>query len=149
MSRRLSKVRSDITHLRGLFDLTRDGLGKDLCKAATDGVQATIAAEQAPDGTPWDELSAGYEEWKSFQFPGSPIAVLHGTMADPREVAGVPTVASDFASVTYGVSEQARQEAVWFQEGDENQPGRPFFGLTEASRARILEILDGRFATFR
>ncbi len=151
MSAALDRIRRDMARIRELFDLTRDDLGRDLCKAATDGVQATIVAQQAPDGTPWASLSPAYAEWKSFQFPGSPIAVLHGTMADAHEVAGEVAVRPDLARVTYGVSERARQEAAWFSEGDPggNQPPRPFFGLTDASIAACREILDARFATIR
>lgn len=147
MGAELSKVLAVLDRHRKLFDLTRDNLGRDLCKAATDGVQATIAAEQSPDGVPWAPLSEKYEEFKQFQYPGQPIAVLHGIMADPHEVAGIVSVANSWAEVTYGRSEQAREEAHWFQEGNGRQPARPFWGFTAQSLKQAGEILDARFKT--
>jgi hypothetical protein len=149
MSAELDRVRATLDRHRKLFDLTRDDLGKALCKAATDGVHENIAGEHAPDGTPWDKLSAGYAEWKSFHYPGQAMGVLHGTMANPREVAGRPDVATDRAEVTYGVTERARKEYAWFSEGDPaaNRPARPSWGFTAASLAEVGKILDARFAT--
>lgn len=144
----MSRIRADMDRHRHAFDLDRNNLGRDLCKAATDGVQATIAAEESPDGKRWDELSEEYDEWKSFQFPGEPIAVLHQIMADPHQVAGEPpAVTADLAEVTYGITEQAKQEAAWFQEGGNGRPARPFWGLTAASIAESGRILDARLAS--
>jgi hypothetical protein len=143
----MAKFHADIDRHRHLFDLDRNNLGQDLCKAATDGVQATIAAEESPDGTHWDKLSPAYEDWKSYQFPGEPIAVLYQVMANPHEVAGEVVVTTLEATVTYGITEQARREAQWFQEGDADQPPRPFWGLTTAGVADSKKILDARFAT--
>jgi hypothetical protein len=146
-SEAMAKIKADMDRHRHLFDLDRDSLGAKLCKAATDGVQECIANEESPDGVAWAPLSEKYEEWKSFQFPGSPMGVLHQIMANPHEVAGEVRVTAHEATVTYGVSEQARDEAVWFQEGDANQPPRPFWGLTTESKQESKSILDARFAT--
>jgi len=70
-------------------------------------------------------------------------------MADPREVAGEVAVSAELARVTYGVSEQARAEAEWFQQGGDGRPPRRFWGLTAESEARSREILDARFRTIR
>lgn len=145
MNPAMAKIRADLARHRKAFDLVEGDLGKKLCKAATDGVQECIAGEHAPDGTRWDDLSAAYEEWKSFHHPGNPMAVLHGTMANPREVAGQVAVTPEKATVTYGVSDRARQEAYWFQEGDDDQPGRRFWGFTDASKAEVKQLLDARF----
>jgi hypothetical protein len=139
------KIMADLERHRHLFDLDRDGLGADLCKAATDGVQYAIAREEAPDGARWPDLSGPYEERKRFTHPGNPMAVMEGTMADPKEVAGEVEVTRDRATVTYGRTERARQEAAWFQEGDGNQPPRPFWGFTSESLAEVRKILDERF----
>lgn len=146
----LAKLRATLGRHSHGFDLDRDDLGRRLCKAATDGVQYSIAREETPDGQRWADLSEKYEEWKSFNYPGNPMAVLHGTMADPREVAGeVDPPSATRAIVTYGVSEQAREEAAWFQEGGgkpgHGQPARPFWGFTEESRKEVKSILDARF----
>jgi hypothetical protein len=143
----LAKIRADIERHRHLFDLDRDELGKKLCKAATDGVQQCIAEEREPDGASWAPLSQKYEEWKSFQFPGQPIAVLYQHMADPKEVAGEVVVQANQAVVTYGVSALAKQEASFFQEGNAHQPPRRFWGFTKESTAEARALLDARFAT--
>ena len=142
------RIKAILDRHRTLFDLQVDGLGQELCAAATDGVQACIAGEHAPDGTPWTPLSEAYEEWKSYQFPGQQMAVLYGLMADPREVAGEIDVSPERAVVTYGTSEEARQQAVWFQEGSgrpgHGSPPRPFWGFTDESLARVRAILEKR-----
>lgn len=147
MNATLGKILDRLDRQRHLFDLDRGDLGQELCKAATDGVQYAIAREEDPDGVAWAPLSDAYREAKEFSHPGNPIAVLEGAMADPREVAGTVEVSRDEAAVTYGVSDQARQEATWFQEGNANQPPRPFWGLTADAKAESRRILDERFST--
>ena len=144
---KLAKVVSVLERHKRLFDLREGGLGADLLKAATDGVQYALAAGTDPDGNRWDELSPKYAEWKAFHYPGREISLLHGLMDDPREVAGVPIVTNTEATVTYGRSPQARQEAYWFQEGRGRQPPRPFWGFTAGSLKDAREILDARFRT--
>jgi phage gpG-like protein len=151
MSAALDRVRAALERHKKLFDLTEDALGRKLCKAATDGVQECIADEKTPDGQAWVPLSEHYEEWKSFHYPGNPMAVLKGIMANPREVAGEVVVRPDHAVVTYGVTDEAREHATWFQEGGgrpgHGQPARPFWGFTSASLDEVREILDERFRT--
>lgn len=139
MSAQLTKVVSTLERHKRIFDLVEGNLGRELCKAATDGAQRCIAEERSPDGSPWPPLKDSYEEWKSFHYPGNSMGVLHGVMANPREVAGVVDVSPELATVAYGVSEQARREAALFQ------VRRKFFGLTEESRRQSKEILDRRF----
>lgn len=130
---------------RHLFDLDRDKLGEDLCKAATDGAQECIAGEYSPSGEGWEYLSPEYEEWKEFAYPGHPMALLHGVMANPRQVAGeLDPPDRTRAIVTYGITEQARDEAAWFQRGNAHQPPRPFWGFTEDSREAARKILEAR-----
>lgn len=143
----LAKIQGDIARHRVLFNLVRDGLGKSLCSTATDGIQACIDGHHEPDGTPWLDLSPDYEEWKSFHYPGQPIGKLHDLMSDPAEVAGDVIVFDDEALVTYGITQQARDEAEWFQKGHGTQPPRPFWGFTEASLGEVRNLLDARFAT--
>lgn len=143
----MAKILADTNRHRHLFAMDRDNLGHDLCKAATDGVQECIAGEHDPDGNAWAPLSPKYEEQKAFEYPGQPMAVLHQVMANPHEVAGEVVVSADRATVTYGISEQARQEAEWFQEGNAHQPARRFWGFTGASLKEVRSILDKRFST--
>ena len=129
------------------FDFTDGGLGEELCAAFTAGVAVSITAEQAPDGTPWDDLSATYAEWKGRKFPGKTMGELHGLMADPVQIAGDVIVLSPTAAfVTYGTDEAARAEAAAFQQGDptRNRPPRPFWGFTKDSKAAVDAILADR-----
>jgi Phage virion morphogenesis family len=148
VSANLARMKATLDRHRKLFDLTQDNLGQRLCKAATDGVQACIAGQHEPDGTPWQPLSEHYEEWKAFHYPGLDMGVLHQHMANPHEVAGEVEVYAARAVVTYGISEQARQEAVWFQEGSgrpgHGQPARRFWGFTADSLEAVKAILGDR-----
>jgi hypothetical protein len=147
VSANLERVRAVLDRHRKLFDLREGDLGRKLCKAATDGVQECIADQREPDGTPWPELSTLYDEWKSFHYPGNPMAVLHGIMANPREIAGVVEVSAERAVVTLGVSDRARAESSWFQEGDPaaHRPPRRFWGFTPESQKEAKQLLDDRF----
>jgi hypothetical protein len=120
-------------------DLTDDSTGVDLCTIATDGVEATIAEEQSPDGSAWPALSEDYEQWKAKHYPGKPMGHLDEIMADPVEVAGEVTITPDLASVVYGVSDDAKDHAYWFTEG-----GRPFWGFTPDSLAKAHKYLSKR-----
>lgn len=141
------RILGDLARHARAFDLAIDKLGEGLCAAFTDGVAATIAAEQAPDGSPWPDLSAAYAERKGRAHPGQPMGVAEGLMADPAEVAGdVIVLGPGAALVTYGVTEEARAEAAAFQAGDpaRNRPPRPFWGWTPASAAAARDLLDAR-----
>lgn len=135
-------IHRDIIGHRDMFDLRRDGLGRELCGITTDGIKDTIDAQQTPDGAPWAPLSEAYATWKSRKFPGQPMAVLHHLMIDPAEVEGIIEVNRSEASVLYGVSEQARQEAEWFQEGGPNQPPREFWGINADALQLVDETLE-------
>jgi hypothetical protein len=146
MGTALEKIRADLERHRRLFNLDRGGLGAALCKAATDGVQECIAGEHSPEGAAWPALSERYEQWKSFEFPGQPMGVLYQHMADPHEVAGEVEVTATRAMVTYGRTDQARAEAVFFQDPEgSNQPPRKFWGFTDESLKEVRKLLDDRF----
>jgi hypothetical protein len=131
---------------RHTFDMDRNNLGKDLCKAFTDGVQDNIANEHSAEGEGWEYLSEKYAEWKSFQFPGNPMAVLHQIMANPHEIAGeMTTLTAETAITTEGITETGKQEYDWFSSGNDHQPGRPSWGFTPDSRKESGDILDKRF----
>lgn len=142
-----SRIKATIERHRHLFDLDRDGLGHSLCSAATSGVQRNIAGECSPDGTPWPPLSPRYAADKAFDYPGNPMAVLHGLMANPREIAGEVVVERHKATVVEGVTELAKKEYSWFSEGDADRPPRPSWGFTTSSEAEAKQLLDARFAT--
>jgi hypothetical protein len=46
------------------------------------------------------------------------------------------------ALMIYGTTEQAMQEATWFQEGGPNQPERRFYGITDEVLPRIDDLLE-------
>jgi len=141
-----SDVHADLARLRSLFDLTKGGLGATLCGIATDGVMDNLADELDADGNRFADLSEGYAAWKSRQFPGQPIGLLHHLMADPAQVSGTLDVTPDRAEVAYGVSQEAVDEASWFIEGDpsRNRPPRDFWGLTKEALRLVDETLEQR-----
>jgi phage gpG-like protein len=144
----MAKIIGDVRRISRTFDMTQNGLGADLLKAFTDGVKDTIAKEEAPDGTPWDQLDPAYEAWKQKNYPGKPIGFLEEIMADAAQIEGTPRITAEEAETTYGITDVARDHASWFQNGDEdnNQPPRPFWGFTPESLAKIKEILAKRLS---
>lgn len=127
-------IKSDITEHRKLFMLDGDDdLGVNMLEAATDSHQRAIDTQTSPDGEPWPPLSERYEKWKSRRMPGAPMAFLFGIMASPNEVFGERHVEERQAFYTYGQSDEAKEEACWFEEGDPqgNRPARRFTGLDE------------------
>jgi phage gpG-like protein len=142
----LAAIRADMDRMRHTFDMDKNNLGRDLCKAFTDGVQDNLANEHSAEGEGWEYLSPAYEEWKEFNYPGQQISYLHGLMDNPREIAGeMTTLTPETAIVTEGISEAAREEYSWFSEGNAHQPARPSWGFTPDSRKEISDILDKRF----
>jgi hypothetical protein len=144
----MAKILADVRRIAATFDMTQNGLGEDLLKAFTDGVKDTIAREESPDGTPWDQLDPKYEAYKAEHYPGQPIAFLEGLMASAEEIEGEPEVTPEEATCTYGKTALARQLAAWFQQGSDenNQPPRPFWGFTESSTAAVKAILAKRLS---
>jgi hypothetical protein len=141
------RIRDALARHQTFLDFT-DGLcGDSLLAIFADGVEETIKAQEAPDGTPWDPLSPAYDAWKRRHFPGQPMGRLYDVMADPVQVAGFGSVAPDRATAQYGVSQLARDEASWFQEGDPNQnrPPRRFWGFTGKSKGDAKAFLESRF----
>ena len=146
----LPPILDELKSLASLFDLG-GGLGEDLLDIATWEILASMDSETDPDGIPWPALSPGYEEWKSEVAPQAPMAVLHGVMKTFVEVAGERHQDPDHASMTYGVTPEARIEAVKFQEGGivtgTRQPPRPFYALTTAAVIRVDARLGNLFDT--
>ena len=143
-------VRADVARMRTWMALDRDGLGERLLKAFTDGVQGCFATSTDPEGNRWPDLSPDYGREKAFTHPGLPIGVRDGTLSDPSEVAGEVEVIDELAIVRYGRSDRAREEAAWFQEGDEarGRPPRPFWGLTAKAEAEMGKALESRLRSF-
>jgi hypothetical protein len=141
------KIMADLERHVTLFDLLTNELGQRLCEAAADGVKQTFNAVEAPDGTPWPDLSSDYARFKARFFPGMPMLVREGVLIAGLD--GVNEVTADEAVHTSGQTEQQRLETGWNEEGDalNNRPARRFVGLTDASKARSTEILLDHFET--
>jgi hypothetical protein len=140
-----------LNDLMGCFDLElpRAGgtLGEKLLDLAAEGVIDCFLTETDPDGNPWPPLSPTYEQEKQKLVGSQPIGYLYGLLADPAEIVGRRTITADTASMEYGVTQAARDEADWFETGDpsRNRPPRPFYGITRTAETRIGRFLDDHF----
>jgi hypothetical protein len=128
------------------FDLDRDGLGETVMDIAVDAMLVDMDAERDPTGANWPPLSAEYAEEKAKVSPGSPMAVLHGIMKTRDQLEGERCITAHQASMTFGKDPVAKQEAIWFQEGDpsNNQPPRLFFGFSAECVSRTDDLLERR-----
>jgi hypothetical protein len=144
----VAEITAELERIARCFDFTYEDLGQKLAEANAAGIFEMMEAETGPDGA-WAPLSEAYAAWKAERFPGQPISELHLLMKDPAQLLGELQTEPDRMVQTYGTTEEAKQEAVWFQEGGGNQPGRPFYtefnGLSERL---IAEVLDARFDEF-
>ena len=145
MDPELGEILGDLQRHAGLFHLDQNGLGDRALDIAVNGVKDHFDAEVNPDGVPWPRLQADYKRWKDRHFPGQPIGVQEGLMR--AEIDGERAVGGDSAEWTYGRSEEARQEAGWFQQGDpeQNRPERRFADLNPESTSRSDQLFDTHF----
>lgn len=147
MGDHLDRILTDLTRHEGLFRLDREELGDQLLDHAADGCRESFDAQRGPDGEGWPPLNSDYAAWKARHFPGAPMLVREGVLRNDPEFDGEREINASSAVWTFGQSEQARQEAVWNQEGDpwRNRPPRPFIGFTESSEAKAAETLENHF----
>jgi len=139
-------VLDDVYDLYRLFDFTQGRLADDVALAAAAGIGHAMDSQVDPDGADWAELSERYARWKDAHYPGRPISVLTGHMRDPVQLNGQLTyVSRDRLVQTYGVDDEARQLAAWFQEGDPpHQPPRRFYELNDLAKALVGFVFDAR-----
>jgi hypothetical protein len=143
----LAAMAADARRLLEAFDFDKNGLGEALMDEAVDQFLIEMDAQVDPDGVPWPPLSEDYAEWKASAAPGEPMAVLYHLMKTPEQLAGERTIAADVATMTYGTSPDARDEAGFFIEGrPPGQPARRFYEFSAACEARFDAILDAHFA---
>jgi hypothetical protein len=137
----LSKILRVLERHKHIFDLDKNHLGEALMDITAEVILRDMDAEVGPDGQAWPALSNPYEEWKAKAAPGAPMAVLYGHMKTPEQVNGMRRVTAREAVMVYGVDELARELATYFQEGSSgnNQPPRPFYGLSAEAEVRIDE----------
>jgi hypothetical protein len=129
-----------------LFDLTRDDLGEQLLDIAGEAMLRNLDAELDADGAPLAPLSEGYGQWKAKAAPGRPIGELYGELKDPANFEGERRITPEVAISVFGVTQEARDEAAAFIEGNDRQPPRNFHGLTIEALQLSDEALDRRFA---
>lgn len=139
--------------LSRMFDLTKHNLGVVALQIAAQGVEGCFALECDPSGIKWAALSPGYEAWKQTTVGSQPIGRLYGVMSDPAQIMGVTVVYPQRAGMTYGISDEARIEAVKFQEGGvvtgTSQPRREFYGFTTIAVAQADAHFDAHFYSFK
>ena len=125
------------------FDLTRGNLGVDAMTLAVDCMAQDAAAGVGPDGNRWPDLCDAYARWKARRFPGRTIGFREGLMLGRDQLEGEHTVEPHRAELRYGTTQQARDEARWFEDGDDarNRPPREFWGLSD----RCVALTDQLF----
>lgn len=139
-------ITRDLDHHIEAMRLDKGNLASDLMDIAVEEMQANMAAQTDPEGNAWAELSEAYAKSKAESHPGAPISVLEGLMASDDEMNGFRMTTDRTASLTYGVSPDAKEEAGWFQDpGNPNQPPRVFWGLTKEAIRRSDERVDKAF----
>jgi hypothetical protein len=145
------KVLGDLAEHAKIFRLDEHRLGERLLDIAAEEVEGLFLDQKDADGNDWPDLSEEYEKWKATHSSSSAIGTLWGMMSDPANIAGVRAISADEATMTYGVTQAARDEAEWFQEGNaaRNQPPRQFYALSAQAESRIGAFLDSHFSSQR
>ncbi len=147
MAATMAEILADLDREVYRFDLDKGGLGEKAMDIAVEVMLRDMDAEQSPDGTRWPDLSDAYAEAKAGIAPGSPMAVLHGEMKSTEQLAGERRITPHRCTMVFGTTQQARDEACWFQEGDPggNQPPRPFWGFSVEALTRTDHLFDDTF----
>lgn len=145
MSAQLNAILADFRRHRRFADFTHQGMGKDLIEIDIQAIKRRTRGQFDAQGKSWPSLSAAYEEWKRKYFGNRPIGVLHGMMLAIDQLRGLAFISATSMRVTYGTTQQARDEATWFQEGNANQPPRPFYEFDAQGDADKTAYLDHRF----
>lgn len=141
-----AQIIADLQRIVRDLDFRRNNLGRDLLDMAAEEVLEGMDRQEDPDGFPWIPLSDAYDAWKSAHFPAQPMAVLYGHMKTRDNVRGVRVIEPTRAEMTYGLDEQVRDEAAWFQDPtNPNQPARRFYGLSPHAIQRADAIVNAWF----
>jgi len=146
MSAQLDVILADMKKFVDAMDLTRDNLAADLMEIAVEEMKANIAAGLDCNDQPFEQLSQLYQISKGRHFPGRPISVLHGLMTSDAELRGVQTFNATVSIMSFGTTQEAVDEAGWFQDpSSPNQPAREFYGLTLRAVVRMDQRVDEAF----
>lgn len=148
MSPQCAAIVADLERFKSLFDFTQRDLANQCAETIAAGIFEYMDAQVGPDNAPWIALSEKYVEWKAKAAPGEPMAVLYRLMKDPTQLYGTLATTAHRLVQTYGTSEEAQQQACWFQEGNDHQPARPFYALNDLVLITLATILDAHFSSF-
>jgi len=147
-SQGLDAILAELDRIPRWIDLEK-GMGLQLLDVATFEILESMDSETDPDGIPWAPLSDSYLTWKAEIAPQAAMGVLYGIMKTWDQVAGIRDIWPDLAEMTYGITVEARVEAVKFSEGGivtgTAQPPRPFYALTTATIIRADAIVGNAF----
>lgn len=140
ISNNQGEIERALDGLQRILDLRADKLGRRAMEMIARRIQARSQAELDPTGDRWPENEPRYKARKGNQ----PIGELTGRMLSIEEIEGTITVVPDAARMEFGLSEDSRQIAEWFEEGIEanNQPPRPFFELSAADEDALEAFID-------
>jgi hypothetical protein len=144
----MAAVVGDLAAIKSALDLTHDGLGGKAAEATAAAVFEYMEVQVDPDNNPWVGLSDAYAERKARLAPGAPMAEFLGrVMKDPDQLRGELDISPDRMEQTYGLTDQARNEAAWFQEGDpaRNRPAREFYAFNDLATVYLADLFDDRW----
>jgi hypothetical protein len=146
--------------LANSLDLTRDGLGADMLGAIAEGItDRTLSDQKTADGQQFEPNRGTYGKRKREK--GLPVGVgleKGGEMVSLVQVKGTPTIEPDSASMVYGISDAAKEKALWFETGSEgpdgqrsgasNQPAREFYAMDDAIIDAVVQRAEEAIVRF-
>lgn len=154
------EVVAGLNELVESFDFTRRGkdrsLGHTLIGVIHDRIIDRMAAEQDPDGNPWEANRGKYGDRK--RGAGVPVGVGYygkaggtgGEMASEKQVQGKIEVEPESVTSSYGWGDETRRKGSWFTRGSSgpgdgevsgamNQPPRPFYAFNDDDIDAVVE----------
>ena len=125
-----------------IFDADR--VGEEVLDIAMEQQIRNFAAAVDPDGNPWPDLSEAYFAYKQLNALTTDMGYLEFVMAAPENFRGERFANRTEARSVFGVDEQSKAEAEWFEEGSQaqNRPPRPFTAMGDIAVQLIDDYLD-------
>jgi phage gpG-like protein len=143
----MATILGDIVRHKTVFDLDQNSLGEDLLEIAVEEIERNLYNEVDIEGVPFAPLTAPYATWKERYYPGRPIAELTGAMKEEVQIVGERKITAKNAEMVYGVDQENKQVATFFQEPYQAKPARRFYGLTQDAKRRSTDHLRHHFQT--
>lgn len=130
-------------HMRRRVSASRR-LGDEILDLVTAVVEERTRVQKlAPDGTPLPALKPATIRRKLRKGFPPELGVETGMMLDKGEIAGQSHVLDDEVVMRYGLGEDTRDKAEWFQEGRPGiQAERPFYELGDDGERAIDAYID-------